>query len=171
MVRAHSRRAAEFIPLSKAVGAADDQISPLEPLRMSKASPILIDANLVQVGKRSGDFAKSPGCFVRAVRILMMAYALVPSKGPVDATRCSLEAAQAHLSTVEHFSRINITHNRALRHRILECEMTARQDWNRIAQQNPGSSFRRLSRLQRNGSMSGSYRQSFVTLLDHRRRK
>ena len=82
-------------------------------------------------------FRTPPESFAREVRILMTPYALVPVKGPPGTTWRSLEAAQAHVSTVEHYSGINIQFHHAMRRKILECEMSVRQDWGRISRQSP----------------------------------
>ena len=72
----------------------------------------------------------------RAARILMMTYALVSARDPPETTRRSIDSARAHVAAVEHFSRINSTCQHSLSSKILEREMSVRQDWGRISQQN-----------------------------------
>ena len=137
MIKAHERRTPEFIPLSKITSAVDSTVSAIEPMRISKTSPILIETNLMQFTRKSSDFAKSPESFTHAVRVLMLSYALVSCRDQEDNTWCSLEAAQAHISTVEHYSRLSSLHNHSLHNRIMEADMAVRQEWTRVLQHEP----------------------------------
>ena len=117
--------------------AIDGRNTGTEPIRLSKASPVLIDTNLLQIGKRSSDFNSSPESFVRAVRVLMWGYALVSASDPAGTEWCNLDAATVHIAAVEQHSRRNSTHAHVLRNKILDSEMAIRLEWSRIALSEP----------------------------------
>ena len=138
VLKQHARRTIEFIPLSRVTSAADGRTSIIEPIRLGRASPFLVDTSMINVGSRKhSDFNKSPGNFTYAVRILMYAYVLASAPGPLENTWCILEAARAHVSTVEHYSRLSTAAGGAFANRIMEIELAIRSEWVRTHHKEP----------------------------------
>ena len=71
LVKFHGRRSPEFVALDKVTNAIDGRNTGKEPIRLSEASPVLIDTYIHQIGKRSSDYNSSPESFAHAVRVLM----------------------------------------------------------------------------------------------------
>ena len=129
LIKRHSRRSAEFAPLSKVLNITDGRDSYNEPLKLGKHIQINLDG---AQKKRNSDFNTSPEAFAHAVRVLMMGYALVSAADTIP--WCSLDAARKHLSLVDAATRASARGFHANHHKIVEAEMTARNEWVRVAQ-------------------------------------
>ena len=138
VLKQHARRTIEFIPLSRVTSAADGRTSIIEPVRLGKSSPFLIDTSMINVGGRKhSDFNKSPENFTHAVRVLMYAYVLASAPDPIETTWCSLEAARSHISVVEQYSRLSTAAGGTFAHRIMEIELAIRSEWVRTHHREP----------------------------------
>ena len=60
IVKMRARRAADFVSLARIVNAIDCRSPNTEPARLSKSSPILIDADMVSLGKKASGFIAPP---------------------------------------------------------------------------------------------------------------
>ena len=142
IVKQRAKRTIEFAPLSRVTSSADGRHSIIESIRLGKASPFLVDASMLNVGGGgSSEFNKTPENFTHAVRILLYNYALFPASDPPANTWCSLDADRAHISTVEHYSRLSTAAGGALGARIMEAEMTIRSEWAKVHRKEPGLSL------------------------------
>ena len=102
IAKQHSRRTIEFAPLSSALSVADGRHSAIEPIRRGDTSPFLVDTSIPNIQGRKGiDFNKTPGNFTHAVRVLMYAYARASANDPPGKAWRSIDAARAHIATVE----------------------------------------------------------------------
>lgn len=120
----------------RAKRAADGRISAAEPIRLSKTLPILVDPNMLQINRKKGISISHREVFATPSVFSFWGYALLSSNGPVGNFRRTLDAAQSHISTVEHYSRLNSTFNHALRERILEIDIPLRLERNKMSQFN-----------------------------------
>ena len=137
ILKQHARCTIEFAPLSRAT-SADGRTSIIEPVRLGKSSPFLVDTSMINMGGRKhSEFNKSPENFTHAVRILMYAYALAAATDPIETTWCSLEAARAHISIVEQYSRMSTAAGGAFANRIMEIELAIRSEWVRTHHREP----------------------------------
>ena len=50
VVKQRARRTIEFVPLSRVTSAADGRTSIIEPIRLGRASPFLVDTAMLNVG-------------------------------------------------------------------------------------------------------------------------
>ena len=138
IVKQHARRTIEFVPLSRVTSAADGRTSIIEPVRLVRAPPFLIDTAMLNVGGRKhSDFNKSPENFTHAVRILMYAYVSASATDPIESTWCSLEAARAHISIVEQYSRLSTAAGGGFANRIMEVELAIRSEWVKVHHREP----------------------------------
>ena len=71
----------------------------------------------------------------------MYAYVLASANDPPEQTWCSLDAARAHISTVERYSRLSIAAGGALGARIMEVEMGIRPELAKIHHREPNLSL------------------------------
>ena len=150
VVEMHSRRAVDFISLAKVGSASDTHSVGVEPLRL-KETPFLIHPKSLNLGddprKRKNDYLTSTDSFVRAVRVLMYAYVLASARDAAGLEWCNLTAAHLHVATVEHFTRLDSRAGRALRKRLLECEMSIRIVWTRFQQAQPELSLTEITHI------------------------
>ena len=114
-----ARRAVDFASLAKIVNAIDGRSPNTEPVRLSKSSPILIDANMDSIGGERRILMRPAECFIHAARVLIFTHIVVSARDPAGKERCHFDAASAHVSAVEQNSRKNTTHNHALRNKIM----------------------------------------------------
>ena len=132
LIKRHAIKPAEFVPLAKVLNLCDGRDTISEPLKLGKHIQIDIGG---ATKKRFSDFGSSPEAFLRAVRILLLGYALVSAADPTP--RCSLDAAQRYISCVEAVSRLSAKSHHANHQKILDADMSARIEWTRVAQAEP----------------------------------
>ena len=135
LIKLHQGKSAEFVPMSKVSNFFDNKEIRIEPTRI-QGTPLLIDPQGLNQ-KNKATFNISPENFTHCVRVLMLGYVLVSANDPPNDQWCTLEAAMAHIDSVEHYSRMDSGVNHALHSRIMQAEMTIRTEWARVCQYDP----------------------------------
>ena len=101
LARAHKRRSAEFIPLSRVSSAAETRDVVVGHIRIKGANGDLLLDPSKSLTKRNGDFQKSNESFNFSVEILMYSYVLVSCADARDNMWCPLQSAAKHITSVE----------------------------------------------------------------------
>ena len=109
-------------------------------IALSRGAEIVFDREPNQ-SKRNNDFLHPGECLIAAVRTLMYGYVIVSSRDPEGQMWCDLDAGLSHISTVEHFLRLNTKNGIGLRQKIVDAEMAVRMEWTRVQQLNPDMSL------------------------------
>ena len=135
LINLHKRRSAEFSPLTRVTNALDNKEFRSEPTRI-KGTPLMIDDN-GNAGRKPSDFGATADTFARAVRTLMLGYALVSAADAAGHEWFLLNAAMEHITTAEYNSRLYSNCNYALHNKLMGIEMSIRSEWARVCQHDP----------------------------------
>ena len=147
IARAHKRKSAEFIPLSRVASASDNREIQTDPIRIKGTNgDLLLDPSKTLTRKNS-DFMKTSETFIYAVKVLMHGYVLCSCAEPRDSMWCPLQSAMKHILAVETQSRAASRMLTGLHPRIPEAEMAVRREWHNIGQAEPTLSLAALIEL------------------------
>ena len=147
IARAHKRRSAEFIPLSRVTSAADIRDVQVDHIRIKGTNGDLLLDPSKTLSKKNAEFTKSTDAFVFTVKLLMYSYVLVSCADERADMWCPLQSAIKHITLVENHSRAAARLSSGLHPRIAEAEMAVRREWHAIGQAEPNLNLATLIEL------------------------
>ena len=144
VARAHKKKSAEFIPLSRVTSLVDTKDTHGEHVRIKGTNGDLIFDPSKSLTKKNYDFNKSYESFNFAVRVLMYSYVLASCSEERGQMWCPLQSAVKHITTVEAHSRLGARVQYLLHPKVAEAEMTVRREWHRVGTEDPTLSLAAL---------------------------
>ena len=147
IARAHKRRSAEFIPLSRVDSAADIRDVQVGHIRIQGANGdlLLCPSGTLPIGNT--EFTTNTDAFHLTVKLLTYSYVLSSRGGERPDMWRPSQYAIKHIAVVENHSRAASRINNGLRPRIAEAEMAVRRERRAICQAAPDLTLATLIEL------------------------
>lgn len=136
LIKARQRKSCEFIPLINVTNAIDGRDLEIDNTRVKLNAELTLDIGATSK-KRNSDFNHIAETFARAVRALVISYALVSSADPIESAWRNYNAEQQRIATAEAFSRARSKSNYRPHSRAMDAELLVRSDWTRAPHAEP----------------------------------